>query len=122
MSERADQDVLITTVTAPRDDVALVHVAGEVDGFTAPMMDRAIETAFGLGARRLLVDLQDLTFCGTAALAVLVTARTRARRERVAFVLVCSNRLALRPIELAGLSEVFTISASVETALTLSSS
>jgi anti-sigma B factor antagonist len=95
----------------------LIRVSGEVDGFTAPELGRAIEERFTRGDRRLVIDLQDVDFLGTGGLAVLLEARANALRMKRKLVLVCPNRIARRPLELAGLLEMFTTAASVEEAL-----
>jgi anti-sigma B factor antagonist len=116
-ADRAIADLMGTEVSTLVDDVAVVRVTGEVDGFTAPGFERAVDEGFSRGVRRLLIDLDQVEFFGTGGLGVLVEARARALREQVGLFLVCSNRLVLRPMELAGLIELFAVRASAETAL-----
>jgi anti-sigma B factor antagonist len=66
---------------------------------------------------RLLIDLDGVKFFGSGGIGLLVRVRTRALGEGVVLVLVCSNRLVLRPLDLAGLLELFAVSESIETAL-----
>jgi anti-sigma B factor antagonist len=117
LSDRAIAELMTTDVSALGADAVVVGVTGEVDGFTAPALGRAVEEAFSRAPRQLLIDLDRVEFFGTGGLAVLVEARARALRDQVGLFLVCSNRIVLRPMELAGLIDLFEVRASAETAL-----
>ncbi|HZZ49316.1 MAG TPA: anti-sigma factor antagonist [Pseudonocardia sp.] len=116
-ADRAIADLMGIEVSTLNGDAAVVRVTGEVDGYTAPVFQRAVDEGFSQGGHRVLIDLDRVEFFGTGGLAVLVEARARALREKVGLFLVCSNRIVLRPIELAGLIELFSVRTSAETAL-----
>jgi anti-sigma B factor antagonist len=55
-------------------DQIFVHAIGEVDLATAPMLDQALQTATAeYGARRVVVNLTKVDFCGAVGLTVLLT-------------------------------------------------
>ncbi|MCE7003500.1 STAS domain-containing protein [Kibdelosporangium philippinense] len=95
----------------------VLHVAGEIDMSTAPMLaeecDQAIESAPG----RLVVDLSDVTFFGSAGLAVLLDAHQRGEQEGVQVRLVADGRPVLRSIEIAGVQEMLPVYPDLENAL-----
>lgn len=110
-------DLIDAAATLLEPDAAVVHVRGEVDGFTVLFARQAINEAFSLGISRLLIDLDGVVFFGSAGMGLLLQTRKRALDEKVGLGLVCSNSLVMRPLGLAGLSELFVVSDSVETAL-----
>jgi anti-sigma B factor antagonist len=65
---------------------------------------------------RLIVDLSGMLFCGSAGIGALIQARAKAVGQATEFVLVCS-RLVSRPLELAGLLDLFTVRGSVQDVL-----
>jgi anti-sigma B factor antagonist len=117
MSEPETANPIDASVLSLGDDAAVVHVRGEVDGFTAEVMARAVDQAFTLGVRRLLIDLDGVTFFGTGGVGALIHTRQRALHDGVALMLVCSNRLVLRTVELAGLLNLFSVAGSTDAAL-----
>lgn len=99
----------------PIPGTTLLRVDGEVDMLTSPSLRRAI--ADHLTSDRLVIDLDGVEFLGTSGLAALVEARTATRSHQVDLWLVCSSRQVLRPLEIAGLIELFQITDSVSQAL-----
>lgn len=68
-------------------DVAWVRAVGELDIATAPRLDQMLRTA-ELRARRLVLDLRELTFMDSCGVHVIVNASIRARRAGCRLVLV----------------------------------
>jgi anti-sigma B factor antagonist len=94
-----------------------VRVIGEVDILTSPTLGDAIAEGFAHDPRRLINDLDKVEFLGTGGIAVLLAARTTARQRGTELLLVSTRSRARRPLELAGLLELFTLSPSIEHAL-----
>lgn len=66
---------LVAVDLAEHDSVLVVAVTGEVDLASAPHVRAALERAVDrLGGRRLVVDLHEVTFLGSAGLAALAEA------------------------------------------------
>lgn len=112
MNDYNVSDLAHAEITSLGDHAVVVHVRGEVDAVTVSVFERAVIQAFDRRVRRVLIDLDGVEFFGTHGLSVLVRSRHRALREDVELALVCSNRSVLRPIELAGMSDLFVVSES----------
>jgi anti-sigma B factor antagonist len=85
----------------------VVEVVGEVDAFTAPLLEACLSSQ---SARRdlteLVVDLGRVTFLGAAGVSTLAQAHRRCRMRAARLVLRCGRRRVLRPLQLSGLSEL----------------
>lgn len=86
----------------------VVEVVGEVDHYTAPLLGDCLRTQCERrGLRELVVDMAGVTFLAGAGLTVLAQARQRCSTRGVRLRVRCSGRRAvLRPLELAGLSDL----------------
>jgi anti-sigma B factor antagonist len=104
-------------VAQPVPGTALVRVTGEVDYVTEVELRDLIAEGLAQEPRRLVLDLAEIEFFGSAGLAVLVQAHFRAQQQRTEIVLACSGPRVRRVLELAGLLDLFTLTASVEEAL-----
>src|SRR3954451_12778258 len=95
----------------------LVSAAAELDVATAPDLARTLGALDGSHARRLIVDLTDVTFLDSTALGTLLAeARTR-RASGDELVLVCDDRRTLRALEVTGLQTVFELHRTLRDAL-----
>jgi anti-sigma B factor antagonist len=100
------------------DGVRVIHVVGEIDSLTAPVLRSRLDEH--LPAVRLLVlDLTDVTFLGSAGLAVLVGAKDDADRQQRTLRLVPGTRIVTRALEATGLLGLFDIADGVPQALEL---
>jgi anti-anti-sigma factor len=77
--------VVVTEPLAP--DTLLVAVSGEVTFANVHALDRALDA----DARRVLVDLTDLTFMDSSGLSALLTASSRARGRGGTVALVLAS-------------------------------
>jgi anti-sigma B factor antagonist len=87
---------------------ARVHVAGELDIATAPMLERTLRSA-ELRARLVVLDLRELTFVDSCGVRVIVYASLRARRAGRRLVLVRGPAQVQRLLELSGALEAVEI-------------
>lgn len=111
-------DRLSVRVVHPSDTTAVLHVAGELDLFTAPVVDSNIAKHLTDRPRtHLVIDLTAVDFFGSAGLATLVRAADTAAERRVELVLVAASRIVLRPLQVTGTTSVFTIVGSMAEAL-----
>ena len=84
----------------------VVHVVGEIDTLTAPLLrDQLTEQV--AAAPLLVLDLSDVTFLGSAGLAVLVAAKDDADRRDHVLRLVCGSRIVTRALQATGLLALF---------------
>jgi anti-sigma B factor antagonist len=100
----------LLSVTAVPDSPGrvVVEVVGEVDTYTAPLLELCLHSqATQPGLRELIVDLERATFLGAAGMSVLAQANHRCRGRGARLVVRSGGRrTVLRPLQLAGLAEV----------------
>lgn len=97
-------------------DARVVHVVGEIDTLTAPVLRSQLEEQLSL-ARLLVVDMSQVTFLGSAGLAVLVAAQDEADSQERRLRLVPGSRIVTRALEATGLLSLFDVAAGVPEAL-----
>jgi anti-sigma B factor antagonist len=118
---RADADdeigeVVRFDVVGHGDGVRVMHVVGEIDTLTAPVLrDRVYEQLADVSL--LVLDLTDVTFLGSAGLAVLVAAKDEAEQRQCRLRLVPGSRIVTRALEATGLLALFEIADGVPQAL-----
>jgi anti-sigma B factor antagonist len=129
MAESATQDpsearpprsfggALDVDVSEPRPDRALLTVRGELDTLTAPELDAALRGLQAGSSRTPVVDLTGVTFLASSGLAVLIQAAQRAEDDGRRVHLVVSSRAVLRPLEVTGSDQLFTLHRDLPTAL-----
>jgi anti-sigma B factor antagonist len=98
-------------------EVALVSVSGELDSYTAGCLQARIEEAGTVGADTVLVDLSEISFVDSAALAVLVRETKRLEGRGHSLVLVTNDPRTRRIVEVTGLNEVLRTYATLHDAL-----
>jgi anti-sigma B factor antagonist len=105
----ADEVIALSVETGEDRSLAVVHVTGEVDMLTTPLLRSTLIQQLDNGVRQLVVDLREVTFLGSSGLGVLVEALKAARRHDATLQLVCTSRAVTRPLAVTGLSQVFDI-------------
>ncbi|ALL78119.1 Anti-sigma F factor antagonist (spoIIAA-2), Anti-sigma B factor antagonist RsbV [Pseudonocardia sp. Ae168_Ps1] len=110
-----DSADLGVTFSSPRRGLTVLTVRGEVDTLTAPRLGVALDELLDRPAngdgddRDVAVDLEGVTFLASSGLGVLIhTARRAARDDRRLYV-VATNRAVLRPLEVTGSAQLFTV-------------
>ena len=106
----------ITTSVKHRDGVAVLAVGGEIDMFTAPQFEKAIDDVLADDPPTLVIDLTEVTLLASAGLRLLATANERFG-ESGGFAVVAGAPATIRPIELTDLNEVFDLYLSLDDAL-----
>ncbi len=86
-----------------------VEVRGEIDMLTAPRLREALEEHFAQAGASVLIDMNHVSFLGSAGLQLLVEIQEVARSTGAELALVCSSRQILRPLSMTGLDKMFTI-------------
>ncbi|HEY7593532.1 MAG TPA: STAS domain-containing protein [Actinophytocola sp.] len=105
------------TVDVERHDTAVVlRVAGELDMLTTPKLQECITRELAAGPAVLVIDLSDVTFLASSAMAAIVSAHQEAG-ERSAVRIVATSRETARPLEVAGLNTYLAIFPTLEDAL-----
>jgi anti-sigma B factor antagonist len=88
-------------------DVTVVHVCGELDLLTAPMLQAEVDKHLKPPPPVLVMDLTGITFFGASGIAVLLDARNRTARAATSLRLVNRTRVVARPLELLHLNLLF---------------
>ncbi|HET9143277.1 STAS domain-containing protein [Actinophytocola sp.] len=111
-------DRLSTRVTHPTPTAAVLHVGGELDLFTAPVVDSYIARQLtDKPTTHLVLDLTEITFFGSAGVATLVRASESAAEHDVMLILAAASRVVLRPLQVTGIASLLTIRESLEAAI-----
>jgi anti-sigma B factor antagonist len=112
-----EQHVDLSISSDDRDDVTIVHVGGEIDVYTAPVLRERLDEHISEGRHHLVVDLEDVSFMDSTGLGVLVGRLKLVRVSNGTLQLVCSSERILKVFSITGLDKVFQIFASVDDAL-----
>ncbi|WP_320777962.1 STAS domain-containing protein [Streptomyces sp. CRN 30] len=106
----------ITRQHHPAGPVVL-HVAGELDHYTAPSLTQAVgEVPFGPDTD-FVFDLSGLEYCDSTGLTVIITAFQRAESAGSSFSVAGLGPAMDRVFRVVGLDQVFTLYASTEDAV-----
>lgn len=95
----------------------VVHVAGEIDVYTAPALRERLDQEIDRGRHDLVVDLSEVTFMDSTGLGVLVGRLKLIRVHEGAMRLVCAHDRVLKVFTITGLDKVFEIYPTVDEAL-----
>jgi anti-sigma B factor antagonist len=99
------------------DDAYVVSLGGEIDLYTAPKLEQALEELTASGARRVVIDLAGAAFIDSTVLGVLLKALTRLDAGGGELLLVSDDRRILKLLEITGLRRVFRIEATLTDAI-----
>ena len=99
-------------------EVTMLVVGGEVDFEVSPQLKARIMRAIKGGARRLILDLSDVTFIDSTAIGVLAGTLERLDESGGGSLsVVCTHEKVMQIFEITGLDSVITVHASREDAL-----
>jgi anti-sigma B factor antagonist len=87
----------------------ILHVAGELDLHTSPVLQDRLAELMDEGATRLALELDDVGFMDSSSLGVLVTALKRLRDRNGDLALVGVNGSPLKVLALTGIDRVLTM-------------
>jgi anti-sigma B factor antagonist len=99
------------------NDAYIVSLGGEVDLYTAPQLDQALQELTSSGARRVVIDLAGAAFIDSTVLGVLLNALTRLDAGGGELVLVSDDHRILKLLAVTGLTRVFRIEATLTEAI-----
>lgn len=94
----------------------VLHVVGELDTVTAPLLATRLAEQQA-AVPKLVVDLSEVSFLGSAGLAALVEAKDAAERHGGQLLVVPGSRIAKRALEATGLLSLFAVAEDVPEAL-----
>ena len=101
---------LLAVDSEVRAEAVLVHVKGEIDSSTAgelgSQLESALQQAGAHESRMLVVDLQGVTYFGSAGLNAVLDCHKQGLRAGISVRLVADNDLVVRPIEVTNLDSL----------------
>ena len=107
----------LSVSTHEAGDVTVVAISGEIDVYTAPKLRDTLTELVGSGAYRLIIDMDQVEFLDSTGLGVLVGGLKKVRAHDGSMDIVCSQERLLKIFTITGLSKVFSIHDSQESAL-----
>jgi anti-sigma B factor antagonist len=109
-------EVIRFDVVGHAEGTRVLHVVGEIDTLTAPLLRSRLSQELH-DVTLLVLDLTEVTFLGSAGLAALVAAKDEAAAADVTLRLVPGSRIVTRALEATGLLPLFDIADGVPQAL-----
>lgn len=98
------------------DGASVLVAHGQIDVHTAPRLRERLIEMVSQGARRIVVDLNDVDFLDSTGLGVLVGVLKRVRSHDGELILACARPRILKVFEITGLTKVFSIHPTVDAA------
>jgi anti-anti-sigma factor len=98
-------------VSVDADDGVVLRVVGELDLATAPTLEGAFNSLSSFGARRVVLDVSELSFISAAGVRVALTAQRRLASQGNQFLLRGVQPLLLRVLHATDLQHEFQIEA-----------
>ena len=113
---RVDVPSAMTVTVTATAEATTVAIRGEID---LPVLGR-LRTRLGeeidLAPRALVLDLSEVSFCGSGGITELLVAASEAHVSGVPFAIAAAGRAVLRPVRVLGLERLLPIQASAEAA------
>ncbi len=118
ISQSAAETLLNVTVSNITPNIILCVLLGEIDLLTEPLVREKLAEAVDGVSRHLVLDLSNIQFLGSTGLQILVDLRAaqQVARRRLALV-VGSNRMVTRPLQVTELDRNFDLHAELATAV-----
>ncbi|MBV8933809.1 MAG: STAS domain-containing protein [Kutzneria sp.] len=108
---------LVTVGVEHHRDGVIVHVAGEVDMASAPAVSQTFDRVISADPGAVVLDLTQVDFLSSSGLQMLTDMRQDASTNHVPLWLVAQGRAVLRPMEITGILDGFSVLPSVAAAL-----
>ncbi|NNM47100.1 anti-sigma factor antagonist [Knoellia koreensis] len=106
----------LSVSSTERGASTVVHVAGEIDVYTAPLLREVLDKQIAAGRTDLVVDLEQVTFMDSTGLGVLVGRLKLVRGQNGSLRIVSAQDRILKVFKITGLDKVFHIFPTVEEA------
>jgi anti-anti-sigma factor len=120
-SKRVNAMELLVVDSEVRPEAVLVHATGEIDSSTAgelrTELQSALQQAKSQASRLLILDLQGVTYFGSAGLNAVLDCHKEGLKAGTSVRLVADNDLVVRPIEVTNLDSLLDLYPTVPDAL-----
>jgi anti-sigma B factor antagonist len=101
----------VTAITA--GNCAVLRIAGDVDGYTAPELRQQLIDLVDKGTRHIVADLREVDFLDSTGLGALVGGLKRMRLRQGSLELVVSGGRVMQLFDITGLSRAFVLHKSI---------
>lgn len=108
---------MITVQSQTQGNVEIIDVGGRVDGFAAPQLDEALQSAIRSRHYKLVVDLADTEFLSSAGIRALLKARIDLQDKGGMLRLAAPSEFINDSLKLVGLDKLFAVYDSRQAAL-----
>ncbi|GAB4464027.1 MAG: anti-sigma factor antagonist BldG [Armatimonadaceae bacterium] len=102
-----------------RERTVALDVTGEIDIATAPKLREAIEAQASQNQERILLNLEKVDYMDSTGLSAIIKGNSAVEETNGKLVLVAPKQRITRLLQITGLEERLTVSASEEEALSL---
>lgn len=102
-----EEEPALTITVHPNEQALLITVAGELDLYSAPQMQQALENACDLAPKALILDFRALDFIDSAGLALLVDVHRRLSKSSVLTLRVSPEGQVREVLELSRFDRFF---------------
>lgn len=120
-SKRVNAMELLVVESEVRPEAVLVHATGEIDSSTAgelrSQLESALHEAESQASRLLIIDLEGVTYFGSAGLNAILDCHKQGLRTGTSVRLVADNGLVVRPIEVTNLDSLLDLYPTLPAAL-----
>ena len=90
--------------------ISVIHVIGEVDMATGPALQNHVDRVLATRPQRLIIDLSQVSFMGSTALSVLLSARHVAAQQNTTVHLRGTDRRVVAiPLRITGIDRLFDV-------------
>lgn len=114
-----DVEGLACVTTTAVDGIVVTRAAGEIDMSSVDIVRAEVSRQLDRHPASLVLDLSGLTFFGSAGLEMVMEEDRHAQELGVALVVVADRNVVLKPLEIAGVLDLFAVRPSVQEAIRL---
>lgn len=107
----------LSITQADHGNRTVVHLAGEIDVYTAPRLREKLDEQIHAGRTHLVVDLTDVSFLDSTGLGVLVGRLKLTRTLGGSMRIVGTDERVLKVFSITGLDKVFELHPDLDSAL-----
>src|SRR5262245_46770897 len=107
MTDDAPAD--LTVDVTEEGGATVLTVRGELDAYSAPMLDAAFDDALSNGAQRLVLDLSGVGFIDSSGLRSMIRARKQVGDAPEALTIRNPQAATVRLLDITGLTEHFPV-------------
>jgi len=108
---------LLTVHIDTRGSAMVVSVRGELDLATVPVLRDRLESLGEVSSALLVVDLSEVTFIGSAGLALLVDLQNRCTERGVPLAIVATGSVVPRAIQVTALDQILSVHTTLDEAI-----